>query len=259
MVPNAIILMSDTGHDPTETAIPWSTLTTATTPIRVSFATENGTQPQCDPRMLTGWTGAVLGANAEAKTAYARLLNDPNFQKPLSWSDPKFTLKDFDAVILPGGHEKGVRQIIDNQRTHTLLAEYFPLTSRSSPHPKKMIAAICHGVQVLAFSSYPPNHPDTALAGKSLLHDVTTTALQGFHESFIHNATRWFLGDYYKTYGTGSPTVEEYVKQKGAIWKGSLSSNPFVVEDENHRYLSARFPADAWEFGERIVTMITED
>jgi len=33
-----------------------------------------------------------------------------------------------DDVFLPGGHDKGIRQILDSQRVHELLAEYFPLT-----------------------------------------------------------------------------------------------------------------------------------
>ena len=47
--------------------------------------------------------------------------------------------------------------------------------------------------------------------GKSVLHDATTTALPGIMEQGIFWATRAFLGDYYKTYGAGSDSVQTSV------------------------------------------------
>lgn len=171
--------------------------------------------------MLTGTTGAILGAAKTAKTAYAELETKEQFQKPLSWSNPSFSLEEYDLVFLPGGHDKAVRQIIDSSRVHELLAAYFPLTVADSSK-KKCLAAICHGVQVLAASSYKD--------GKSVLHDATTTSLIHFMEESIYQATRVFLGDYYKTYGAGTPSVEQIVKEKldepEKQFKSSMSFSP---------------------------------
>lgn len=210
--------MADTGHDPTETAMPWKVFRDAKFEVR--FATEKGKQPECDPKMLGGWTGKLLGAAADAKTAYAEMRDtDTAFHQPLSWTAASFSLADFDLVFLPGGHEKGVRQVIESKTVQTLLAEYWPQTKR--PEGRKALAAICHGVQVLSAAKYAD--------GKSVLHDVTTTALPATMEEFIYQATRVFLGDYYKTYGPGSPSVQTVVTEqleKPEQFKYSLSMSP---------------------------------
>ena len=118
----------------------------------------------------------------------------------LSWTAEGFSLDPYDLIYLPGGHEKGVTQVINSPVVHRLIADYFPKTKKPS---RKSCAAICHGVMVLSDSSLP--------SGKSVLHDVTTTALPGAMEQSIFWGTRLFLGDYYKTYGAGSESVERSV------------------------------------------------
>lgn len=130
--------------------------------------------------------------------------SDLQSRSVLSWSDEHFTLEVYDLVFLPGGHEKGVIQLINSPRVHSLLAEYFPLTRKPS---KKCCAAICHGVMALSESSLPGEDGK----GKSVLHDATTTALPGPMEQGIFWGTRLWLGDYYKTYGAGSESVETSV------------------------------------------------
>ena len=120
--------------------------------------------------------------------------------RALAWTDDDFTLSPYDLVFLPGGHEKSVVQVINSPITHKLIADYFPQTRKPS---KKNVAAICHGVMVLSESSLSD--------GKSVLHDATTTALPGFMEQSIFWGTRLFLGDYYKTYGAGSESVQASV------------------------------------------------
>jgi putative intracellular protease/amidase len=213
----AIFLMADYGHDPTETAIPWSVFRAAN--ITTHFATETGNPPKCDFMMLQGWTGSLLGAPAAAKTTYRELEASAEFTKPLSWNAQEFSLKDYDIVFLPGGHEKRVSAIIDSKSAHKLLAEYFPLTKKTtSAGPPKVLAAICHGVMVLSSAQ--------GSDGKSLLDGVTTTGLPHMMEQGIFWATRPFLGDYYKTYGAGSESVETSVTKCGAVWKGSMGLSP---------------------------------
>ena len=204
-----------------ETAIPWSVFKASS--FSITFATESGKPPQCDSRLLTGLSATLLGADAAAKKAYTSLSESPEFQSPLSWTSSDFSLQAYDLVFLPGGHDKGVRQIIDSADVARLLGEYWPLTRGTPggrPRGKKTVGAICHGVQVLSMATEQGS-------GKSVLHDAKTTALPGFFEGAAFQATRLFLGDYYKTYGYGSQNVEDVVKGKlddpATQWVGSRS------------------------------------
>jgi putative intracellular protease/amidase len=249
--PRVLIPLSTSGHDPTEVAIPYSVFHAAD--LTIHFATESGGPFACDSRMLTGVTGALLGADTKAKKAYQAMMRSSDdspgsVKKPLCWTDPDFSMLSYDLVFLPGGHEKGVRRLIESEEIHRALAIFFPLTKRNG-EGTKVVAAICHGVQVL--SSTPA--PDSA-EGKSIIHACTTTALPSFMESSITTLTRPFLGDYYRTYGHGSPTVEEFVTRsldKAEQFKAGPSmlsgkmGRPFVVVDERFRYISGRFPPDA--------------
>ena len=132
---------------------------------------------------------------------YNAMKDDMKNMKALAWTAEGFSLDPYDLVFLPGGHEKGVVQVINSPVTHRLIADYFPKTRKPS---KKSVAAICHGVMVLSESSLPD--------GKSVIHDATTTALPGFMEQAIFWGTRAFLGDYYKTYGAGSDSVQTSVR-----------------------------------------------
>lgn len=172
--------------------------------FEIDFVTEKGNMPECDSKMLEGMTQKLLvssniavdprhvlmssfrqqGATQEAIGLYKSMKEDMGNMKALAWTDEGFTLAPYDLVFLPGGHEKGVVQVINSPVTHKLIVDYFPQTWKPS---KKNVAAICHGVMVLSESSLPD--------GKSVLHDVTTTALPGFMEQSIFWGTRLFLGD----------------------------------------------------------------
>lgn len=136
--------------------------------------------------------------------AYDEMSKTAEFLHPLSWSSPDFSVDSYNLVFLPGGHEKGVRQVIDSPIIHNQLAQYFPATKKPS---KKVVAAICHGVMVLSETQ--------GADGKSILHECDTTALPARFEQVAFWGTRVFLGDYYKTYGVGSDDVEASV---GLAW-----------------------------------------
>jgi len=125
------------------------------------------------------------------------------FQHPISWSSPDFSLESYNLVFLSGGHEKSVRQLMDSPIIRKHLASYFPATRKPS---KKSVAAVCHGVQVLSQTD--------GADGKSIIHECDTTALPTRFEQVAFWGTRAFLGDYYKTYGAGSDNVEESASLK---------------------------------------------
>lgn len=200
--------------------------------------------------MLTGLTGKLLGAPKPAIEAYNALTQSAEWQHPQAWTKEGVTLLDYDLVFLPGGHDKGVRQILDSLKAQQLLAEYFPQCKAPG---KKACAAICHGVQALAHAK--------GADGKSVLYEVNTTALPGIFENSAYHGTRLFLGDYYKTYGAGTANVEnivrEALKDPAKQWKSSANpSSPFVVDNEGWSYLSGRWPGDAPLLSERTIEMV---
>ncbi|MCJ1407970.1 hypothetical protein MMC19_002042 [Ptychographa xylographoides] len=245
--PKVLFVMADYGHDPTETAVPYLAFKDAG--FDISFVTENGKSPECDARMLTGWTQKLLGATQEACSAYHQMKSDTAIQTPLSWTAPTFSLDAYNLLFFPGGHEKRVRQVIDSPIIHKSLRKYFPKTRKASD---RAVAAICHGVLALSETTFP--------GGQSLLHDVTTTTLPSAFEGTAYWSTRLFLGDYYKTYGAGSESVETSVKKRlddpSAQFRSSLGMAPFVVEDEKYNYISGRFPADADLLAQKAIALV---
>jgi len=243
--------MADYGHDPTETAVPYAAFKGSG--FDSTFATEKGKTPECDQKMLEGRTQKLLGANQATLKLYKEMASAPEFISPVSWTVPTFTLDPYNLVFLPGGHEKGVRQVIDSQIIQSQLATYFPQTLKSSKSAKS-VAAICHGVLGLSEAK--------GYDGKSVLYDVTTTALPKPMEQGIFWATRAVLGDYYKTYGAGSESVEAAVRAKmsdpDSQYKSSLSGSPFVVADRKYNYLSGRFPPDAQLLAEKSIELVKE-
>lgn len=155
--------------------------------------------------MLEGWTGSLLGANAAAKAVYRTLAENAEFGSPQAWTSPGFSLTDYDVVFIPGGHDKGVRQLYDSSEAQAALAAYFEMTKKPS---SKVVAAICHGPLLLA------NAMRADGTGKSVLHDCTTTGLPNMMEQSIFHATRVVLGDYYKTYGACSDSVQTAMTKK---------------------------------------------
>ena len=145
--------------------------------------------------------GPKKGADANAIKAYKAMQEDSAIKSPLAWTKADFSLSHYDLLFFPGGHEKGVRQVIESSDLKRQIADYFPHTKKPG---KKSIAAICHGVLAISEATYDD--------GKSLLHDVSTTTLPGTFESGIYQTTKMFLGDYYKTYGAGSENVEDMVR-----------------------------------------------
>ncbi|KAI8287412.1 hypothetical protein K4K60_012507 [Colletotrichum sp. SAR11_57] len=241
-----LIIMADYGHDPTEVAVPYQAFKDAA--FDVNFATETGKTPRCDNRMLEGLSQKLLGAAASVMKLYESMTESAEMQQPLSWTAPGFSLDDFDVVHIPGGHDKDVRQLMDNAVVQKLFADYFPKTKKPG---KKVVGAICHGPLVLCNAKGED--------GNSVLYHCTTTALPACFESVAFHGTRLFLGDYYKTYGAGSENVETSMKKvlkDPSQFKSSWVPNrPFVVEDTEYNYISARFPPDAAKYSEMVVNL----
>ena len=147
--------------DPTETGVPWLVLTGLG--HRIVFATPDGEPGAADPRMVTGeglgLLASVLKANRNGRAAYEAMIASPEFRAPLLYE--AIAEASLDALLLPGGHARGMRPYLESAPLQRIVAEYF---ARGRP-----VGAICHGVVLAARS--------IAASGKSVLHGRKTTAL----------------------------------------------------------------------------------
>ena len=225
--------------DPSETGIPWRVL--GARGHRFVVATPEGMPGEADPRMVTGaglgLLAPVLKADKHGLAGWQALQASPEFRNPIPYDAIAATR--FDAMLLPGGHAKGMRDYLESPMLQQVVAAAFAAG--------KPVGAICHGVVLAARSQAAP--------GRSVLHGRRTTALLRSQELLAWNLTRLWLGDYYRTY---PQTVEDEVTaalaRKEDFERGPTSfsrdtpekPDGFAVIDGN--YVSARWPGDAHRF-----------
>jgi putative intracellular protease/amidase len=231
-----LIPLPDRDFDTTEVAIPWKKFVEAG--LKVTLSTENGYIGQTDPRLLTGVIFGQLGAKPEAIAAYRELEKDEAFRHPIPYDS--INPQEYDLLLLPGGHAKGMRQYLESKVVQNTALEFIK--------QNKMVGAICHGVLVLARTI----DPDT---GRSVLYGRKLTGLTKGLERAGYYLTFWRLGDYYRTYPeyVEDETVN-VLKERSDFLHGGSIREPFVVEDGN--LISARYPADAHLFAQKLVDRI---
>jgi len=245
-----LIPVPSSGFDPSEVAIPWKLLRQER--HEVVFATLDGQKASPDTCMLTGeglgiWR-YVLAARKDAADACMQMDSDSAFRNPLKYSE--LAEADFDAILLPGGHDKKVKEYLESTLLQQLVAEFFAA--------QKPVAAICHGVVLVARSKNRETE-------KSVIHNYKTTALLKSQERLGYNMTRLWMQDYYLTYP--DKTVEEEVRtalsDENNFLKGPkpiLRDSPeklgrgFVVKDRN--YMSARWPGDVYNLSLAFMGML---
>lgn len=236
MTKKVVVPIPDKDFDLTEVSIPWKYFVESG--FEVTFSTEKGTVGRTDPLLLTGVVFGKLGAKPEAVEAYHELERYESFRHPVPYE--QIVPEEYDALLLPGGHAKGMRQYLESQVLQGKAVDFIK--------NKQVIGAICHGPIVLARSV----DPDT---GKSVLHGRSLTSLTKKLERLAYYLTFWKVGRYYRTY-------PEYVQDEvvraltsrrdyltgGSIWK------PFTVEDGN--LITARWPNDVHLFARKLVDKI---
>ena len=139
-----------------------------------------------------------------------------------------------------------MRQYLGSQVLQKKIGEFWSL--------KRPVAAICHGVLALARSQ---------LDGKSVLHASLTTCLTKPMERTAYFITAWKLGNYYRTYpayvedevraALQDPATQFTRGPRTLTSRGTDSDDrpAFVVEDG--RYVSARWPGDAYLFARKFL------
>jgi protease I len=240
----ALMPIPNTDFDPTEAAVPWKTLSNAG--IEVVVATPDGNAAVADPIVLSGKglgpLGFLLRANRNGRSVYGEF-EEAMCASPKAYAD--VNAKDFDALILPGGHAPKMRTYLESSTLHACIADFFA--------SDKVVGAICHGVVAAARSKRED--------GKSVLFGRRTTALTEDMELFAWRVTKRKLGDYYRTYPqTVQSEVTEALGNDGSFLTGpkpflrdtpTKLSRGFIVQDGN--YISARYPGDAHRFSQAIV------
>ncbi len=238
------------GFDPTEVAIPWKIL--SSTNFEIVFATPQGKKANTDIKMLNGSTlgiwKPILQAKRDAMKAYYEMEKSESFCDPLKYTDLKE--ENFDAILLPGGHDKGVKEYLESKALQQLIVDFFKV--------QKPVAAICHGV-VLAARSIDP------ATKRSVIYSYKTTSLLKSQELLAFNMTKLWLKDYYLTYP--EITVEDevraalcdrnnFIKGPPPLFRDDLDhlNRGFFVTDRN--YLSARWPGDAYSFSLEFIKLV---
>jgi putative intracellular protease/amidase len=248
MVAKVLIPLPDTDFDVTEVAVPWRLLTDSG--HTVVFATEHGrSAPAADPRLLTGVIFGRLGASDEPKSFYRQLTEAPEFRAPRSWAS--LVPVGYDGLLLPGGHAPGMRQYLGSEVVRQKVIEFWQLG--------RPVAAICHGVLVLARATDPRT-------GRSLLWGRRTTCLPKYMERSAYLATAWRLGRYFRSYPqyvesevrAALAQPSDFVRGPRVLRQRGTATNDeaaFVVEDGD--YISARWPGDAYLFARRFESRLS--
>jgi putative intracellular protease/amidase len=244
---HVLMPVADRDFDVTEVAVPWRVLSAAG--HRVTIATERaGTVPAADPRLLTGVLFGRLGASEEAKDYYGQVTADGEFRNTVSWADVDPAA--FDGLLLHGGHAPGMRQYLESTTLQQRVAEFWTLG--------RPVGAICHGVVVLARTR-------DSSTGHSVLYDRRTTCLPRYLERGAYLLTAWRHGRYYRTYSTyvedevraalADPAAQfergPYIRARGTATRHGPA---FALVDRN--YVSARWPGDAYLFGQRFCELL---
>lgn len=233
MPKRVLICIPDRDFDVTEVATPWHRFREAG--FRVVFATEAGAIGQADPRLLTGVVFGQLGAAPDAIERYHRMVQSPEFQHPVRWSD--VDAATFSALVLPGGHAQGMKQYLESLEVR-VIAQVFLAAA-------KPVGAICHGVVVLARTQDP-------VSGKSVLFKRQVTGLLKVLERAAYFATFWKLGTYYRTYPAYvQDEIEKALASPRQFQTGRAAWLPFAVRDGN--LITARWPKDAELFAAEII------
>jgi len=253
-IPNKKVLvpLPRYGCDPSEVAIPWLLLNDRK--VEITFITPDGKIAVTDEIMLTGkhlgLLKPILQARQDAVNAYRQMEASQSFNNPLKYTD--VSVDDFDALLLPGGHDKGVKEYLESDILQKLVVEFFS--------DNKPVAAVCHGVLIPTRSIDPQTQ-------QSVIYDYKCTGLLKRQELSAYHLTRLWLDDYYLTYPetTTEDELTAALACKTQFKEGNLPllrddmthlSRGFTVKDRN--YLSARWPGDIYNFSLEFIDMLTD-
>ena len=111
--------------DPTEAAVAWKILHEGGK--KVVFATPDAKIASADPVMVTGKGLGVFKFNLRAdkygRNAYAEMIKDQAYLNPISYEE--INIDEYNALVLPGGHAKGIRPYIESSLLQEVVSDFF--------------------------------------------------------------------------------------------------------------------------------------
>jgi protease I len=177
------------------------------------------------------------------------MIASDEFQNPISYDEA--ANGEFEALVLPGGHDKCVKPYLESGELQQIAANFMAAN--------KPVGAICHGVLILARAK--------GASGRSVIHGRKLTSLINRLETTGYNLTRLWMGDYYRTYP--EITTEDEVRGAlasdddfdpgpGGAKRDSIDAlqHGFVVRDRN--LVTARWPGDAHRWSMQIDGLLRE-
>ena len=246
-----LIPLPSQGFDPTEAAVPWRILSTRG--HDVTFATPDAACAKADPIMVTGKglgpLKFVLRADVNGRAAHRDMVASGAFRNPITYDAA--AEGSFDALVLPGGHDKCVKPYLESETLQRIAADFMAAN--------RPVAAICHGVLVLARAK--------GANGRSVIHGRKVTSLINRLEMTGYNLTRLWMGDYYRTYPeittedevrAALASGEDFNAGPGGAKRDSMQAlqHGFVVRDRN--LVTARWPGDAHRWSIQIDELLGE-
>ena len=241
-----LIVLPEADFDPTEVSVPWSILSERG--VKISFA--GPSKVSTDMATLTGdglgLFSFALKASPNIVPIYERMIQSKEFRERISWDAIQAT--DYDGVILPGGHAPGMKSYLESVTLRHKILDFY--------NEGKRIAAICHGVLLLARTQNKD--------GRSILFGHKVTTLLKTQELSAWALTYPWLKDYYRTYPeTTENEVTRLIGGSEYFERGPIplrrdseddQSAGFVVEDGP--FLTARWPGDVHTFALRLAASL---
>lgn len=227
--------IANPGVDPSEVSIPWTVLTRAGHTFEL--ATADGDMATPDRLMTTGACFGLVGARPDARACFARLRESTEWKRPLSWGALR-DLDAYDAVFVPGGHMDGMRALAGDEHLQGLIRGFW------DSKPEAPFAAMCHGVVMVGRSG--------VLVGRE------TTCFLALQELAAWLATFPVWGRWVRVFPR---LVAREVRATGAqlvraplhlFSYGSEHDDRAAFVHQDGRYLSARWPGDAWLIARRL-------
>lgn len=233
--------IANPGVDPSEVAIPWQVLTRAGHSFEL--ATEDGRTAQPDRLMMEGCLGGLIGARKDGRVCFAALTESEAWRSPVAWSSLR-DLSAYDAIFVPGGHMQGMKALVADVELHRLVRGFW------QDKPAAPVAAMCHGVVLLAASG--------------VLYNQRTTCFLTAQEALAWAGSWWDWGSYVRVFPRW---VTSEVRAGGAVlvpapWHffsyGTESDDRPTFVHADGRYLSARWPGDAWRIARELKGLLAD-
>ncbi|WBW74622.1 ThiJ domain protein [Schizosaccharomyces osmophilus] len=229
--PHLAIVMADNGFDVEQVCLPWRYFTDRG--FLVEFVFPRPLDPprvaKPDPSYTTGWKGIIMGPSKDAMDIYSILCTLDEFIQPKYYTDDNFSFLDFDVVLITGGRNEPMRQMLTDPLLHSKLKPYLRLCKRidrrkDDPNvaPSKILGTIAQGALPIYI-----NNPETTLRSTTI--PVWMERTNSWISPPPNNSSY--------SYAASLMPTDKY-------FAGPNYRTVFTMEDMHHYYISGRCNTD---------------